>query len=536
MNLARLVEDNINRYGEYCYIHYEGRWYTNVEMKLAANRLGNALKSLGIKKGDRVGAQLFNCPEIIQLFQAVLKIGAVIVPISPGTRAGEAAHIYADSGIKALITHSEYLPAVQVARQKAPELKTVVLMDKDSVPDTLSFDALVSGCSDQLDTEETDNDDVASLIYTSGTTGLPKGVIHSHFSIYYSILGLYEFMEDNAGVSLKCGLSKAGRTQMQDIEVFGLRKQRTTILVLPLCHVYGMGSMLYQYYMGDKLILLKKWNTSEVLRSIEKYRVTDMEGVPAMWRMLLNDSDTEKYDLSSLTNIGCGGAPLPLELIKEWKQKYGVQIYEGWGMSENFSMGTTMPMGRPYKYGSCGVNLLKGSALKIFDDNAQELPVGAWGEVVFKGPSVMKGYWNLPVETANTIKNGWLHTGDIGYLDEEGNLFLTDRKKDMIIRGGENVFPADVENVLYEHPKVMECGVIGIPDKIYGEEIKAFVSLKLGQSCTEQELLEFCKAKLPTFKQPKSIEFQESLPKSDIGKILKKELRKQVSSRTDDRH
>jgi len=215
---------------------------------------------------------------------------------------------------------------------------------------------------------------------------------------------------------------------------------------------------------------------------------------------------------------------MPLELLKAWKEKFGIQISEGWGMSELASYATSC-FGRAYKPGSVGKLMQKASQIKIFDDNDREVPTGQWGEVVFKGFNVMKGYWNLPEETARTIKNGWLYTGDIGYLDDEGYLFLTGRKKDLIIRGGENVFPSDVENILYKNTKVMECSVIGVPDKVFGEEIKAFVVLRPGETATEQELIDFCRPHLPTFKQPKSVELRQSLPKSSVGKILKKELR-----------
>ncbi|MBA7561353.1 Long-chain-fatty-acid--CoA ligase [subsurface metagenome] len=269
---------------------------------------------------------------------------------------------------------------------------------------------------------------------------------------------------------------------------------------------------------------MKRFDPVEVFKCIEKFKVSSLDGVPTMWVMLYNHPDIDKYDLSSQKICSCGGAPMPVELVKAWKEKFGIQISEGWGMSELASYATSC-FGRPYKPGSVGKLMQKASQIKIFDDNEQEVPTGQRGEVVFKGFNVMKGYWNLPEETAETIRNGWLHTGDVGYLDEDGYLFLTGRLKDMIIRGGENIFPLDVENVLYSNEKVMECAVIGVPDKIYGEEVKAFVALKPAQKATEQELLDFCKPHLPTFKQPKSIEIRESLPKSAVGKILKKDLR-----------
>jgi long-chain acyl-CoA synthetase len=243
-----------------------------------------------------------------------------------------------------------------------------------------------------------------------------------------------------------------------------------------------------------------------------------------MWAMLFNHPDRDKYDLSTLKYCSCGGAPMPLELLKLWKEKYGLQVFEGWGMSELASFGTTT-FGRPYRPGSSGQLMQKASQLKIFDDNDNELPTGQVGEVVFKGFGVMKCYWNLPGDTAKTLRNGWMHTGDLGYVDEDGYLFITGRKKDMIIRGGENVFPTEVENVLYKTGKVLECSVIGIPHEVYGEEICAYVVLKPDEKATAKELIDFCKPQLPTFKQPKTIVFKESLPKSGVGKILKKELR-----------
>lgn len=528
MNLATLAEDNVLRFGEYEYVHYEGRWYTNVQMTRIANRLGNALKELGVRKGDRVGTHVYNCPQVLQAFQAVLKIGAVMVPMNPGTRGEEAAHLYRDSGIKALITSSDYMQVVDDARQSAPDLKTVILIDEDNIPGTLYFDKVIAGCSEQLAIEEMENDDNAAIIYTAGTTGLAKGVVHSHFGLYYTLLGFKEVLETIAPARITSRTVfhdvNVGEEVVQDINLLGLETGNVCLLVLPLCHIYGMMQMLLKFYTGDKLVILKRFDPVEVFECFEKFKINNLDGVPAMWVMLYNHPDIDTYDLSSQKYCSCGGAPMPVELLKAWKDKFGIQISEGWGMSELASYGTSC-FARPYKPGSVGRLMQKASTINIFDENDQPVPTGEIGEVVFKGFNVMKEYWNLPEETAKTIRKGWLHTGDIGYLDEDGYLFLTGRKKDMIIRGGENIFPSDVENVLYGNEKVMECAVIGVPHEVYGEEIKAFVVLKPDQKATEQELIDFCKPHLPTFKQPKSIEFRESLPKSGVGKILKKDLR-----------
>jgi long-chain acyl-CoA synthetase len=529
MNLATLADDNITKFGEYEYLHYEGRWYTNVELSRIANRLGNALKKLGVKRGDRVGTQVYNCPQVLMAFQAVLKIGAIIVPMNPSARGEEAAHLYRDSGIKVLITSSDYTPVIDAARPTAPGLAHVIFIDKDGVPGTLNFDKLIADCSDRLAVEDMDTDDDAAMIYTAGTTGLPKGVVHTHFGLYYTLLGFYETLEtiiparfQSVTLTKDVSLDKVVR---KDFDIIGMEVSNICLLVLPLCHIYGMMQMFLKFYTADKLIVLRRFDPVEIFKCMEKFKVTSLDGVPAMWIMLYNHPDIDKYDMSASRYLSCGGAPMPLELLKAWKQKFGIQICEGWGMSELASYGTSM-FARSFKDGSVGKLMQKASRIKILDDNDREVPTGQWGEVVFKGFNVMKYYWNLPEETARTIKNGWLYTGDLGYLDQEGYLFLTGRKKDLIIRGGENVFPSDVENVLYKNTKVMECAVIGVPDKVYGEEIKAFVVLRPGESATEQELINFCKPQLPTFKQPKWIVFQKSLPKSAVGKILKKDLRK----------
>jgi long-chain acyl-CoA synthetase len=276
---------------------------------------------------------------------------------------------------------------------------------------------------------------------------------------------------------------------------------------------------------GGKAVVLRWWNVEEALKAIQTFRVTHMAAVPTMYVQMLEFPDLDKYDLSSLEDCNSGGAALPIEVASRWKQKVGIDIREGWGLTESGATTTGQPADLPPKYGSAGKCLLKCNTIKVFDEKDHELPPGQRGEIVVKGPTLMKGYWNQPEDTAQTIRNGWLYTGDIGYIDEDGYLYITDRKKDIIIRGGENVSPREVEEVLYQHPKVLEAGVIGISDKVYGEEIKAFVVLKQGEEGSEEELIAFCKQHLPTFKTPKKVQLMESLPKNLLGKVLRAELR-----------
>jgi len=402
-------------------------------------------------------------------------------------------------------------------------------VDKDDEPGTIPYSHIVDRSSEQLNLEETENDEVAALIYTAGTTGRPKGVMHTHYSLYANCSGLYETLLDTASINLRVVTRRHDPHSYQVVEtveeVNGINRQHISLNVLPLSHSYGIAMMNLGHLTGTRGVMLKWWNVEEALQAIERFRITTFAGVPTMYTQMLDFADLDKYDLSSLENCVCGAAPLPLEVAYAWKERVGVDIREGWGLTEAGANNTGQPRDRPPKYGSIGKCLQKCNTMQVFDDLGQALRPGQWGEIVIKGPTLMKGYWNLPQETAEVIRDGWLHTGDIGYRDEEGYFYITERKKDLVIRGGENVYPREVEEVLHRHPKVMEAGVIGIPDRVYGEEIKAFVALKPGQSATEDEIICFCQEHLPTFKRPKCIQFVPFLPRNLVGKVLRRELR-----------
>ena len=529
MNLGSLLQDNIVKYGEYESAYFEGKWYTNVEMEKESNRLGNALKSIGVQKGDRVAIQMPNSPVVLWSFPAIYKIGAIAVPMNPLLRPDQAAYIFQNSGAKAVITSPDFAPWVLAAQKQAPELKNIIVTEKNDISGTVPYGKFVEGRDEHLDIKETDNDEVAALIYTAGTTGPNKGVMHTHLSLYLTAVGYADFaaryLSTTMNVNSKGWDIRTQKMVEMDRRITGY-DSGMNLFVLPLSHSYGLAVAITGTLFSSRSVIMKWFNPEQALKLIQDFKITTFSGVPAMYIMMLNHPAINKYDLSSLQSCACGAAPLPPEIGRQWKKKTGTDILEGWGMTETGATTCGNRPNRAPKYGSIGVCMAKANTMKIFDDQDNELPVGKVGELVIKGPTIMKGYWNMPKETAETLRNGWLHTGDVGYMDGDGYFYITDRKKDIIIRGGENVSPREVEEVLLEIPQIADAGVIGVPDKIYGEEIKAFCVLRKDELIGNEEIMAYCKLKLPTYKMPKSIQIVEALPKNLLGKLLRMELRK----------
>jgi long-chain acyl-CoA synthetase len=499
MNIAELALKNLE-VGEHISYIFEERQITNVEMDRAARRFGNALKKLGVSRGDRVIMQMPNTPEVFQAFQAIWRIGAIAVPINYMVGQEEINFIYQDSGVHTVITSPEYLDKVKTAQSKSNSVKNIVVVSDRPIEGTCHFKTLVDESDENLEMVQTADDDVATMIYTSGTTGTPKGVMLTHYGLAYSA---YKQQET---------------TQLpQDL---------ISLAMLPLCHSFGVAMMNGSFLrLKGKVIIMRQFNLEQLFQNIDRYKVQSVPIVPTMVVYMLMYPDYHKYDISSVKYWPCGSAPLSLETWKQFKEKFGHEIAEGWGLTEAGANNTTNVGRSVIKPGSIG-KPLNGMEMKIVDFDGRDLPQGEEGEIVLKGPMVMKGYWNLPEATREVIVDGWLHTGDIGYMDADGYFYITDRKKDIIIKGGENISPRVIEEILYKHPAVAEAAVIGMKDPIYGEEIKAFVTLKPNEKATPEGILDFCKERLKRFYIPKEVVVLSAMPKSLVGKILKKELRK----------
>lgn len=501
MNLAHLAEERVKQVGEQVTLIYEDREITNFEMLRQSKKLSAALKKLGVQKGDRVIVQSPNCPEVIQAFGAIWRLGAVIVPINYLVGDEEIAYIYQDSGAKVVISRMDFLPKIKAGLAKAPQIEHVLLIDGEAGPPTASYRELVDKSPEMDDCESTMEDDNAAIIYTAGTTGRPKGVVHTHGSLYHNARMQHETVKDDIPDGL------------------------TAVSVLPLCHSYGIATMNNSLFRTTKTVLLSRFDLEQIFSSIERYRANILSGVPTMYVYMLLYPEPKKYDLGSMMFWFSGSAPLSLETWKKFKEVFGFEIIEGWGLTEAGANNAVNPIRGLKKVGSIGKPMV-GTEMNIFDDEGRPLPPNTRGEIVIRGPQIMKEYWNKPEETKEAIKNGWLHTGDVGYVDEDGYYWITDRKKDLIIKGGENISPRMIEEVIYTHPKVSEAAVIGMKDEVYGEDIKAYVVLNPGEEATPEEIIEFCRGKLTNFYVPKQVVFLKAMPKSLVGKILKQELRK----------
>ena len=498
MNIAVLGERNITKFGEYPSILFEGREYTNKEIYDLARRFASALRGIGIEPGDRVGVMLPNIPEIGACYGGISRMGGVVMPMVFLLAVPEIRHILTDSGAKAIVTSPEFYGNVAEAMKDLDAPPTVIVLGDPTPDGALSFDRLTQ--ESQLDDGivERADDDIAVIFYTSGTTGRPKGVMLSHGNLLFNCENVSTIVPTRDGdVSIAC---------------------------LPLAHLFGMGSTMVGQLFKIRGVLLRWFSAEGFFEAVNTYKATSSAVVPTMLAYMLSHPDFDKVDWSHFEWLVVAAAPVPVELADEFEKRTGARVLEGYGLTETSPTVSVMRMEDARRLGSCG-RPVPNIEVAILDEDDKPLPTGETGEVCVKGPNVMKGYYNLPDATADAMRNGWFHTGDMGHLDEDGYLYITERKKDLIIRGGFNIYPRDVEEVLYGHPAVMETAVVGVPDPKMGEEVRAYVVLRPGESASADELLAHARDHLAKYKTPKDVVFLDALPKNPIGKILKKDLR-----------
>lgn len=516
---------NCLHYGTYKALIYEDqqevREYTNVEIAREATQLAAGLRELGIEKGDRVMVMMLNCPEVIISYQAIARAGAVIIPVLPLLKGPEVHYIAENSRAKAIITGAMLLPLLQGtladvptmrhiistgdvgAQFIEPESRKTVLYTIHAYTDVVARGAAYAGdYLGGLEGVSLSPDDTAVILYTSGTTGNPKGVVLTQRNIV-----------SNAVAGSGRGSGEGDVSRIGEVQ----------LAVLPLAHAYGLTASNVGYLNGSSAVMHPRFDTTAVLSAIERYRVNGFAGVPAMFVALLYTPDADKYDTSSLRYCVSGSAPLPLAVLEGFEQKFNCQIREGYGLSEATTVLTAHSLDMPRKPGSVG-KPIPGVEVLVVDENDNPLPPGEVGEIIARGPNIMRGYYNMPEETRAALRNGWLHTGDMGRFDEDGYLYVVERKKDLIIRGGLNIYPRDVEEVLNRHPAVIESAVVGIPSERMGEEVKAFVVTR--EDVDAEALKAYCREWLANYKTPSEIEFVSALPRNIVGKIDKKELRK----------
>jgi long-chain acyl-CoA synthetase len=501
MDLKQLLETNIETYGEYTVLYFKEKSYTNSEAKQISDKFAAGLASMGIGRGDKVMVIMPNCPEVIFSYQGIIRAGAVIVPVMFTLHPKEIHYILANSGVKAVITSAFVIEKVRGSIAGLDEKPAIIAVDMPSDEDIHSFtDVLESPDRNKTKVLEVNisEDDTAVILYTSGTTGSPKGVLLTHKNLY-----------SNAANSAKHNETERG----------------TTLGVLPLAHVYGLTMSNICFLTGSSVVVFPAFNPAEIFAAIEKYKVKSFSAVPAMIHALLSFPHSDKYDTSSLEWVGSGSAPLPVALLNAFKNKFQAQVYEGYGLSEAAPVVTSHRKSLPVKPGSVGIPI-PGVEVKVVDEEGWEVPAGEVGELVVRGDNVTKGYFENAEETEKILKDSWLHTGDMARMDEDGYVYIVDRKKDLIIRGGFNIYPRDVEEILNGHEAVSEASVVGVPDERMGEEMVACVVKKPASNVTAEELILYCQEHLAKNKTPRKVIFMEGLPRNGVGKILKTHLRK----------
>jgi long-chain acyl-CoA synthetase len=481
MNLADILGRCALHFGEKKAVVFGDTHFTYRILDILVDRMATLFRDRAVAKGERVSLYLPNCPEWIVAYYGIIRLGAVAVCVSPYYKRDEVRFLFNDSGSKMIVTSEEMLEQMP-AQKDIPNVKDILVIEKDIEP--LSVLQEHPGTPPSLNVDS-DRDDVCMVLYTGGTTGIPKGAMLTHHNILYTAYNV-NYHE---------------RTVPDDV----------SLCFLPLNHAFAANHITNAIFNGGgTLVLHKGFEMDEALSSIQVNEITRFYAVPTVYIRILNNPESRRY-FSSVNYCFSAGTSLPSEIVREWKAMFGLNMATYNHLFHHVVGSVGTPAGTV--------------EVKIVDSEDKEVQVGETGEILIRGPNVMKGYLNNPEETKRTLRGGWLHSGDIGQLDKNGYLYIVDRIKDMIITGGLNVYPREVEEVLYTHDAVEECAVIGVADKEYGETVKAYVLKKAGIETTEDEIIRFCKGKMASYKAPKVVKFVTDFPKTQAGKILKRELR-----------
>jgi long-chain acyl-CoA synthetase len=505
-NLRQLLEDRASQLPEkdFLFSEADGRSFSYTQFNEAVNRTATMLLAKGIGKGDVVSLLMPNSVEYIIAYFACWKLGAVAGPVNSLLKEQEIAFVIGDSDARAALVHSDYLDAVRNIQSTLPKLRDVIQFDNETTA-TKEF-ATADG---RLEAQaEIDSDDEAIIIYTSGTTGKPKGCLLTHGNLIANARQISEW------------LKFTGKDRL--------------LTMMPLFHMNAVSvTTMSALYAGGSAVVSPKFSASRFWRIISDYQITSFGSVATMLSMLLTtypDGVPEGLKTDQLRFAMCGSAPVPAEVMQRFEETFNCLVIEGYGLSESTCRSTFNPPDKRRRAGSCGLPI--GNEMRVVDEEDHEVPDGELGEIVLRGENILKGYYKNDAATAAAFRNGWFHSGDIGYRDKDGFYYIVDRKSDMIIRGGENIYPREIDEVLYQHPSVAAAATIGVPDPLYGEEVAAFIVLREGREATEEEIMTFCNERLADYKCPKSVKFMSEIPKGPTGKLLKRELAAQFRDRS----
>jgi long-chain acyl-CoA synthetase len=502
MNAGILAVESIDKFGEFESLYFKGQAYTNVERLNYAMHLAGVLQEHGVKPGDRVAVMMANCPEVYSAFHAIWRVGAAILPVIPQLTPNEVHFLLEDSGAKVVLTSPQLCNAAAKAAEGVPACETILCFGESTVERAIDIKPNVLSAPKVESLYDANKDDMCILMYTSGTTGKPKGVMLSHNNILVNHRALSTLRPQPQGTR---GMS-----------------------MLPMSHIFGVLTMNLGYIYGSTGVLHEFFNPIDALETIQDFKVQRFGAVPTMLTALIHCPGREDYDVSSLEQVGVGASALLNETRLKFEELFGCEVIEGYGMTECGAAATSYYDGVPYRPGSVG-QAIPSVEVEILDDDNNILGPNETGEICMRGEGIMQGYWNRPDATEEALKGGWLHSGDIGYKCDEGFVRITDRKKDLIIKGGENISAREIEEALYQHPAVIEAAVVAVPDEKFGETIAAAIVLNPTVETNEQELGDHLREYITKFKLPTYYVFKPMLPKNSTGKILKRTLREEVA-------